>query len=100
MYCGEVVERAGTRQLFAEPRHRYTQRLLAAMPRVRIRPLQRLPVIPGSVPEPDCLPQGCRFSPRCAGSDERCHSQRPRMQRLGATEVACFHPVEPDEGAT
>ena len=99
MYCGEIVERSATGHLFNAPRHRYTQRLLEAMPRIRSRPLSRLPVIPGSVPEPDRLPQGCRFAPRCAHVGARCNVERPRLQRLGASDVACFHPANPDEAA-
>jgi len=102
MYCGEIVERAATEHLFNTPRHRYTQRLLEAMPRIRSRPLTSLPVIPGSVPEPDRLPSGCRFAPRCAHSGSRCELERPRLQRLEDSDVACFYPanVEADGAAT
>jgi peptide/nickel transport system ATP-binding protein len=64
MYMGKVVESAPVERLFAGPQHPYTQALLRSIPRLK-RKLDRLAVIPGSVPDPFRLPAGCRFHPRC-----------------------------------
>jgi peptide/nickel transport system ATP-binding protein len=64
MYMGKVVESAPVAQLFRSPQHPYTQALLRSVPSLKRR-LDRLAVIPGSVPDPFRLPQGCRFHPRC-----------------------------------
>ncbi|MGK7294930.1 MAG: ABC transporter ATP-binding protein [Candidatus Wenzhouxiangella sp. M2_3B_020] len=96
MYCGRVVEQAATQDLFEQPRHRYTQGLIDAMPRLQGDPDERLPVIPGSVPDLARLPSGCRFRPRCAWADERCRTEQPLLQPLGQSRVACFHPAGRD----
>jgi peptide/nickel transport system ATP-binding protein len=64
MYMGKVVESAPVESLFATPQHPYTQALLRSVPSLK-RKLDRLAVIPGSVPDPFRLPIGCRFHPRC-----------------------------------
>ncbi|MBL37160.1 MAG: peptide ABC transporter ATP-binding protein [Xanthomonadales bacterium] len=93
MYCGQVVEQAPTRVLFETPRHRYTEGLIAAIPKVRPQRLARLPVIPGTVPELAELPRGCRFAARCGFADETCISRQPALETLGRSRVACFHPA-------
>jgi oligopeptide/dipeptide ABC transporter ATP-binding protein len=98
MYCGRIVETAPVRRLFAAPRHRYTEALLASAPRLRPEPLARLPVIPGTVPPPGALPSGCRFAPRCGHASERCRSRQPVLERVGDGRVACFHPAGGDAG--
>jgi len=93
MYCGRLVEQAPVDALFDAPRHRYTQGLIEAVPRIRPHRLERLPVIPGNVPELSDLPQGCHFAPRCAHADARCHASRPELEPMGRSRAACFHPA-------
>lgn len=64
MYGGVVAEYASSDEIFNEPYHPYTQRLLRAFPDVE-RPGARLASIPGNPPRLDDLPPGCRFEPRC-----------------------------------
>lgn len=64
MYAGHVVELADADSLFDRPQHPYTEGLLRSMPRLD-RDIPRLDVIPGSVPSPQDMPQGCRFHSRC-----------------------------------
>jgi peptide/nickel transport system ATP-binding protein len=66
MYLGRVVEYAPVRELFANPRHPYTQGLLECVPRFGRGHQARLASIPGSVPDPFSQPAGCPFHPRCA----------------------------------
>jgi oligopeptide/dipeptide ABC transporter, ATP-binding protein, C-terminal domain len=71
MYAGHVVERAGTRALFAAPRHPYTAALLGAVPQAgQARTV--LTTIPGRVPPSGAFPAGCRFRPRCAHAVATC----------------------------
>jgi peptide/nickel transport system ATP-binding protein len=65
MYCGRVVEQAPTARIFADPRHPYTQGLLASLPTMQSRD-EKLQPIPGVVPDPTQLPSGCAFAARCA----------------------------------
>ena len=64
MYAGRIVEQAGVEELFDNPLHPYTKGLLGSIP-VLGKVLDRLDVIPGSVPNLVNLPPGCRFAPRC-----------------------------------
>jgi oligopeptide/dipeptide ABC transporter ATP-binding protein len=64
MYAGRIVEQSDVQQLFARPLHPYTKGLLGSIP-VLGKVLERLEVIPGSVPNLINLPSGCRFAPRC-----------------------------------
>jgi oligopeptide/dipeptide ABC transporter ATP-binding protein len=79
MYAGRLVEEAPVRELFGDPRHPYTQALLRAMPGARPASTgeRRLPTIAGAVPDPEHLPTGCRFHPRCPRRFEPCSSQTP-----------------------
>jgi oligopeptide/dipeptide ABC transporter ATP-binding protein len=94
MYCGSIVEAGRTEQLFAQPRHPYTAGLLASIPRIRAERLAELPVIPGRVPDPGTLPEGCRFAARCSHVQPRCHQERPllRADRDGGA-IACHYPL-------
>ncbi|MEX0914537.1 MAG: ABC transporter ATP-binding protein, partial [Wenzhouxiangellaceae bacterium] len=93
MYCGQVVEQAPVAALFDSPRHRYTQALIEAIPRIRPQRPDRLPVIPGTVPDLAELPQGCRFAPRCAHADDLCRQRQPALEQMGRSHAACFHPA-------
>jgi len=64
MYAGEIVEDAPTQALLRRPRHPYSAGLMRAMPRLAPRK-SRLAAIPGRVPQPGAMPEGCRFAPRC-----------------------------------
>jgi len=94
MYCGRMVEHAPVDALFDAPRHRYTQGLVEAIPQIRAQRLERLPIIPGTVPELSELPPGCCFAPRCAYADELCRSRQPELESMGASRAACFHPAD------
>jgi oligopeptide/dipeptide ABC transporter ATP-binding protein len=79
MYGGQVVEEAPVLDLFARPRHPYTQGLLKAMPRVG-QGRERLLTIPGTVPAPTAWPSGCRFRDRCALAHDRCATEAPELR--------------------
>lgn len=65
MYLGQIVEIAGVRDLFAEPKHPYTQALMRSIPRLGKKAGDRLESIRGTVPDPFSTPKGCRFHARC-----------------------------------
>ena len=92
MYLGRIVELAAKAQLFARPRHPYTQMLLDAIPDIHMSGRARTPV-QGEVPNPLAPPSGCTFNPRCPHADERCRVERPALLENGGTRVAC-HAVE------
>jgi len=89
MYAGEIVETATVNELFAAPKHPYTEALLASMPRVD-RDGQLEP-IGGIVPSIREIGAGCTFAPRCALAIERCHSMRPPLMEVGPERtVRCW----------
>ena len=83
MYAGELVEYAPVRELFANPRHPYTQGLLRSIPRLgRTKLDSPLYPIPGQVPAPANLPPGCTFTPRCPHARDECVAAPPDYRRL------------------
>ena len=90
MYAGRIVETAGVDELFAQPRHPYTQGLLASLPARAARPQIPLATIGGQVPDIDARPAGCAFSNRCAWRSEICTGAPPLAGDNGHA-VACFH---------
>lgn len=81
MYAGQVVEEADIFSLFENPAHPYTQGLLNSMPKANID-LDRLEPIPGSVPLPGTIEQGCRFATRCQYVEQKCLEQAPPFVEL------------------
>jgi peptide/nickel transport system ATP-binding protein len=82
MYGGRLVEEGPVDELFREPRHPYTRRLLEAIPRVHRRGAG-LRGIPGSAVEPWRRPPGCPFAPRCEFRVERCDAEMPPVELAG-----------------
>ena len=90
MYAGQIVEQASTVELFTNPKHPYTQGLLASIPRLGHKQ-DRLHVITGSVPNPLALPPGCAFRPRCPIKAPRSESAVPPLKAVGDGHlVACW----------
>ena len=75
MYAGRIVELADVETLYRDPRHPYSQGLLASVPRLGQR--KRLTSIPGNPPNPLALPTGCAFHPRCPHATDQCRSEAP-----------------------
>jgi peptide/nickel transport system ATP-binding protein len=71
MYAGQIVEQRAASDLFARPRHPYTEALLHSIPQLSPKG-EPLHTIPGMVPRPDQFPSGCRFAPRCAYAQVEC----------------------------
>ena len=88
MYAGEVVEYGSIGQVFGKPFHPYTQGLFGSLPSVS-ESAARLKPIPGLMPDPTALPEGCYFSPRCPHAMEICRTRHPEDVDLGGHRVKC-----------
>ncbi|BAF88905.1 ABC-type uncharacterized transport ATPase component [Azorhizobium caulinodans ORS 571] len=93
MYLGRIVEEGPTDQVYADPRHPYTQALLDSVPKlvteegtdVTFRP------IAGELPSPLAPPPGCHFHGRCPRAEARCRTERPLLRPVAPQRTAACH---------
>jgi len=93
MYAGKVVEEAPVGELFAHPRHPYTQGLIRSIPRIDTAATHkvRLEPIAGTVPKLIAPGEGCRFAPRCRFASPPCSAATPALREVAAGhKVACI----------
>ncbi len=94
MYCGQVVEKAPAKTIFADCKmsHPYTEGLMYSIPRIdKIH--QKIEPIPGAVPHPLELPKGCKFAPRCKYCTQKCIDEEPGLVDAGNGQlIRCFYP--------
>jgi oligopeptide transport system ATP-binding protein len=91
MYSGFIVEEALVDDLYADPRHPYTQALLAALPRVDRRRDRHLQSIPGAPPNLLVAPLGCPFTPRCKFAFDHCREEMPPIIKVTTNQsAACW----------
>ncbi len=90
MYGGKIAESGATGEIFTDPKHPYTQGLVAAFPDIRGE--RFMPeAVPGNVPSLISPPSGCVFHPRCKFAFERCKVAEPALTNLTPTRrTACF----------
>jgi peptide/nickel transport system ATP-binding protein len=88
MYAGRIAEIGDVGQLVRNPRHPYTQGLMAAIPTLESRD-RRLAQIPGAMPRLSAIPRGCAFAPRCPKAFDRC-VERPPLLPIGDRSAACW----------
>ncbi|HKP35376.1 MAG TPA: ABC transporter ATP-binding protein [Pyrinomonadaceae bacterium] len=93
MYTGKIVEESPVEELFARPRHPYTEGLLRSVPKLTARDViksERLQTIEGMVPKPTALPPGCHFEPRCPYRMPRCREGEIPLYPIGeAVKARC-----------
>jgi peptide/nickel transport system ATP-binding protein len=99
MYAGMVVEEASVEELFAHPRHPYTQGLIRSIPRIDTAALHkvRLEQIPGTVPKLIDPAEGCRFAPRCKHAVPECVVATPALREpVPRHKVRCIFDIFPE----
>jgi oligopeptide/dipeptide ABC transporter ATP-binding protein len=93
MYTGKIVEESGVNDLFADPKHPYTQGLLRSVPKISeagVDRVTRLQTIAGTVPNPTDLPVGCHFAPRCPHRMQICsRGDIPLYELADRVKVRC-----------
>jgi len=100
MYAGRVVESGPVEEMLSKPAHPYTRGLLDAVP--KLGSTGRLTGIPGTVPHPGSLPQGCKFAPRCPEKQDICLKDEPELSKEGGEGrmVRCHFPLTRHRGVT
>ena len=90
MYAGKIVELGPSEKIYYEPAHPYTQKLLAAIPRLH-EDVEKLEFIPGTPPNLINPPTGCRFHPRCPYAMDVCKKKVPELKEVDKDHyVACW----------
>jgi peptide/nickel transport system ATP-binding protein len=90
MYLGKIVELGHKRQIFAAPKHPYTQALLSAVPVPEPSAPRARMILKGDIPSPIDRPSGCHFHTRCPHACERCRTEEPALRPMpDGTLVAC-----------
>jgi oligopeptide/dipeptide ABC transporter ATP-binding protein len=98
MYAGRVAEEGPVSEVFARPRHPYTQKLLGAFPNIHAD-RRTLEVIPGAPPDLRTPPPGCRFHPRCPLVMPVCAEEVPPEVTFAGVRVACHLYTAGSDGA-
>ncbi|MDG2384724.1 MAG: ABC transporter ATP-binding protein [Pirellulaceae bacterium] len=96
MYGGKLQEVGTVEQIFSEPRHPYTQGLIASLPSQQHAPKSRLHAIPGNVPSIMELPAGCKFCNRCEQVLPQCEETEPPLYDVGDGHLVRCHLLEDD----
>lgn len=89
MYAGQIIEEAPTEAIFEDPQHPYTKGLIQSVPDMREKK-ERLYSIPGQVPKPGSIRQGCRFAARCEFAFDRCRTENPELYGSATHRTRCF----------
>jgi len=88
MYAGKFAELGGAEKIYNNPKHPYTEKLLASIPRLH-KDVKRLERIPGAPPNLVDPPSGCRFHPRCPYAKKKCKEEEPEIREVEGRKVAC-----------
>jgi len=91
MYLGKVVELANDTDLYASPKHPYTEALLSAVPMADPKIKKQRIILQGEIPSPINLPEGCRFSSRCSYRSSLCGEAEPEFKDLGGGHWVSCH---------
>ena len=94
MYLGEIVEMAPAAELFASPKHPYTEALLSAIPIPSTGARRLRTTLEGDPPNPIAPPPGCKFHTRCPHAQDRCRTERPSLRETGAHHGVACHLAE------
>lgn len=90
MYAGKIVEEGDVHSIYENPKHPYTIGLIKSVPDVK-KKVDKLYSIPGNVPKPGSIQQGCAFAARCEFAVERCFAETPSLLEIGRGQsVRCF----------
>ncbi|RME43192.1 MAG: ABC transporter ATP-binding protein [Chloroflexi bacterium] len=91
MYVGKIVEMTDTEELFANPRHPYTEALLSAVPKTDPELKMERIILSGEVANPADPPSGCYFHPRCRYAKDICRREIPEWEEISTDHFVSCH---------
>ena len=94
MYLGQVVEKCGSKELFAHTLHPYTKALLSAIPTVDLDDRREQILLKGEISSPINPKPGCRFASRCPYAKETCTKENPKLKEIWPGHFVACHYVE------
>jgi oligopeptide/dipeptide ABC transporter ATP-binding protein len=100
LYAGRMVEEGTAADIFADPRHPYTEGLLGAVPRLDLTSdtIGAIAILPGTAPDPLAFPPGCRFHPRCPHARPGlCNGAAPGLTSVGGGRRFACHVRAPGQ---
>ncbi|MCI7239128.1 MAG: ABC transporter ATP-binding protein [Anaerococcus sp.] len=105
MYCGQIVEQSPVEYIFkhdiTDYNHPYTVALLNSIPSITSDRNERLDIIPGSVPHPLNLPEGCKFADRCKYATQKCIDEMPDLVDINENQrIRCHYPNRKEREAS
>ena len=100
MYAGQVCEFGPVSQVINDPKHPYTRALLESVPRADLPGGARLEAIPGELPDPAAMPEGCPFAPRCPWVMDVCREVNPDQFAVSPGHLAACHLWSPERAET
>ena len=86
MYVGKIIETASAEELFAKPKHPYTEALLSAVPKTDPKIKSNRILLKGEIPDPSNPPSGCHFHTRCQYSKDICRNRQPELINIYGSE--------------
>jgi len=89
MYLGRIVEEGPAEAVLSKPRHPYTQALISAIPEIDPAKRKSHVLLPGDPPNPENIPTGCAFHPRCPKAQDICRRDLPPLRVSGASHTRC-----------
>ena len=96
MYAGQVCEFGPVSRVVTDPKHPYTRALLESVPRADLPGGTRIEAIPGELPDPAVISEGCPFAPRCPSVMEVCREVNPDQFAVSPTHLAACHLWSPE----
>jgi peptide/nickel transport system ATP-binding protein len=94
MYAGRIAEIGPVQEVIKNAHHPYTLGLMGSIPKIG-HDVERLIQIDGAMPRLTEIPVGCAFNPRCGDAGSRCLIERPILEQVGESYVACWK-FDPD----
>ncbi|MBI3674029.1 MAG: dipeptide ABC transporter ATP-binding protein, partial [Rhizobiales bacterium] len=89
MYLGRIVEHGKTEDVLSNPLHPYTQALVSAVPEIDPAAKRQRIVLSGDPPNPEHIPPGCPFHPRCPQAFDTCRNLLPPLETVRGRQIAC-----------